>query len=97
MPLPLHFQGLNIKELGGGGGERVRISQLRLQLVNHLTNALQFETDPLNTQMLLGGLLFCVQDASLCEAMDSISQHNFAPDKDANIMSSGIFCLCLLL
>ena len=89
LPLPLHFQGLAIKELGCGGGERVRISQLRLQTVNLLTNALQFETDPINTQMLLGGLLFCVQDATLCEAMDSISQHNFGADKDVNVMSSG--------
>lgn len=38
---------------------------------------------------IAGGLLFCVQDAALCEVMDSISQHNFSTDRDHNIMSSG--------
>ncbi|KAK3862467.1 hypothetical protein Pcinc_031674 [Petrolisthes cinctipes] len=89
LPLPLHFQGLHIKEIGNNSGERLALSQLRPQLVNLLTNALQVETDPANTQMLLGGLLFCVQDAALCEAMDSISQHNYSADRDHNIMSSG--------
>ena len=27
--------------------------------------------------MFAGGLMFCVQDASICEAMDSVSQHNY--------------------
>ncbi|XP_069947395.1 ral GTPase-activating protein subunit beta isoform X3 [Cherax quadricarinatus] len=89
LPLPLHFQGLQVKEVGSNSGERLSLSHLRPQLVNLLTNALQVETDPANTQMLLGGLLFCVQDAALCEVMDSISQHNFSTDRDHNIMSSG--------
>ncbi|XP_068208219.1 ral GTPase-activating protein subunit beta isoform X4 [Palaemon carinicauda] len=89
LPLPLHFQGLQVKEVGCSSGERVVLSHLRPQLVNLLSNALQVETDPANTQMLLGGLLFCVQDAALCEVMDSISQHNFSADRDHNIMSSG--------
>ncbi|XP_045133683.1 ral GTPase-activating protein subunit beta-like isoform X2 [Portunus trituberculatus] len=89
LPLPLHFQGLQVKEIGNNSGERLALSHLRPQLVNLLTNALQVETDPSNTQMLLGGLLFCVQDAALCEVMDSISQHNFSTDRDHNIMSSG--------
>ncbi|XP_045133691.1 ral GTPase-activating protein subunit beta-like isoform X7 [Portunus trituberculatus] len=88
LPLPLHFQGLQVKEIGNNSGERLALSHLRPQLVNLLTNALQVETDPSNTQMLLGGLLFCVQDAALCEVMDSISQHNFSTDRDHNIMSS---------
>ncbi|XP_042214710.1 ral GTPase-activating protein subunit beta-like isoform X3 [Homarus americanus] len=89
LPLPLHFQGLQVKEVGSNSGERLALSHLRPQLVNLLTSALQVETDPANTQMLLGGLLFCVQDAALCEVMDSISQHNFSTDRDHNIMSSG--------
>lgn len=89
LPLPLHFQGLQVKEVGNNSGERLALSQLRPQLVNLLTNALQVEVDPANTQMLLGGLLFCVQDAALCEVMDSVSQHNFSADRDHNIMSSG--------
>ncbi|XP_069158153.1 ral GTPase-activating protein subunit beta isoform X4 [Procambarus clarkii] len=88
LPLPLHFQGLQVKEVGNNSGERLSLSHLRPQLVNLLTNALQLETDPANTQMLLGGLLFCVQDAALCEVMDSISQLNFSTDRDHNIMSS---------
>ncbi|KAG0723198.1 Ral GTPase-activating protein subunit beta [Chionoecetes opilio] len=89
LPLPLHFQGLQVKEVGNNSGERLALSHLRPQLVNLLTNALQVETDPFNTQMLLGGLLFCVQDAALCEVMDSISQHNFSAERDHNVMSSG--------
>ncbi|XP_076069482.1 ral GTPase-activating protein subunit beta isoform X2 [Oratosquilla oratoria] len=89
LPLPLHFQGLPVKEVGAGMSERITFLQLRPQLVNLLSNALQVETDPTNTQMLLGGLLYCVQDASLYEAMDSISQHNFASDREQNLMSSG--------
>ncbi|KAK7085953.1 hypothetical protein SK128_026618, partial [Halocaridina rubra] len=96
LPLPLHFQGLQVKEIGSNSGERLVLSHLRPQLVNLLSNALQVETDPANTQMLLGGLLFCVQDAALCEVMDSISQHNFSSDRDHNIMSSVGCCNPLL-
>lgn len=89
LPLPLHFQGLQVKEVGNNSNERITLSHLRPQLVNLLSNALQVESDPVNTQMLLGGLLFCVQDAAFCEVMDSISQHNFSTERDHNIMSSG--------
>lgn len=43
-----------MKEIGNNSGERLALSHLRPQLVNLLTNALQVETDPSNTQMLLG-------------------------------------------
>ena len=46
-----------MKEIGNNSGERLALSHLRPQLVNLLTNALQVETDPSNTQMLLGSHL----------------------------------------
>lgn len=52
------FQGLQVKEIGNNSGERLALSHLRPQLVNLLTNALQVETDPSNTQMLLGTVSF---------------------------------------
>ena len=51
---------------------------MRPQLLSLLSTALQTETHPPTLHLLLGGLLFCVQDASLCEAMDSVSQHNYS-------------------
>lgn len=51
------FQGLQVKEIGNNSGERLALSHLRPQLVNLLTNALQVETDPSNTQMLLGKVI----------------------------------------
>ncbi|XP_047737392.1 ral GTPase-activating protein subunit beta [Hyalella azteca] len=77
LPLPLHFQELTIKEVGVAG-ERHKLSQFRPQLLNLLSTALQSETQPSTIHTLLGGLMFCVQDASLWEAMDSVSQHNYS-------------------
>lgn len=48
------FKGLQVKEVGNNSNERITLSHLRPQLVNLLSNALQVESDPVNTQMLLG-------------------------------------------
>lgn len=54
----LFFKGLQVKEVGSNSSERVTLSLLRPQLVNLLSNALQVESDPVNTQMLLGTLIW---------------------------------------
>lgn len=54
-------------------------------------NALQVETDPQNTHMLLGGLLLCVQDSAIFEETETnteLYQSSPAPS-DANLLSSG--------
>ncbi|KAB7494889.1 Ral GTPase-activating protein subunit beta [Armadillidium nasatum] len=89
LPLPLHFQGLCIKELNSSvPNAKVPLSHLRPQLVNLISGALQVETDATNIQMLLAGLVFCVQDSTLGENADNLSQHTMACDKDSNILSS---------
>lgn len=59
-------QSLQVKEVGTNSGERLVLSQLRPQLVNLLTNALQVETDPANTQMLLGEAYPTLVNTVLC-------------------------------
>lgn len=59
-------------------------------------NALQVETDPQNTHMLLGGLLLTVQDAVTFEETDANSDPFHAsppPANDSNLLSSGL-CWC---
>lgn len=56
-------------------------------------NAIQVETDPQNTHMLLGGLMLCVQDSALFEECADINvdtrQTSPAPS-DTNLLSSGM-------
>lgn len=56
-------------------------------------NAIQVETDPQNTHMLLGGLMLCVQDSALFEECAEINvdarQTSPAPN-DTNLLSSGM-------
>lgn len=56
-------------------------------------NAIQVETDPQNTHMLLGGLMLCVQDSALFEECAEINvdtrQTSPAPS-DTNLLSSGM-------
>uniref|UniRef100_A0A8C5TZB7 Ral GTPase-activating protein subunit beta n=1 Tax=Malurus cyaneus samueli TaxID=2593467 RepID=A0A8C5TZB7_9PASS len=47
----------------------VTFLSLKLRLVNILIGALQTETDPNNTQMILGAMLNIVQDSALLEAI----------------------------
>lgn len=59
-------------------------------------NALQVETDPQNTHMLLGGLLLTVQDAVTFEETEASSDLFHAsppPASDSHLLSSG---LCLV-
>lgn len=66
-------------------------AQLKPRLINVLMNALQVETDPQNTHMLLGGLLLCVQDSATFEENETnadLYQSSPAPS-DANLLSSG--------
>lgn len=67
--------------------------QLKPRLINILMNAIQVETDPQNTHMLLGGLMLCVQDSALFEECAEINvearQTSPAPS-DTNLLSSGM-------
>lgn len=67
--------------------------QLKPRLINILMNAIQVETDPHNTHMLLGGLMLCVQDSALFEECAEINvdarQTSPAPS-DTNLLSSGM-------
>ncbi|XP_034250605.1 ral GTPase-activating protein subunit beta isoform X1 [Thrips palmi] len=98
--LPLHFQNLTIKDLnpntGMGCSDRTPLtfSQLKPRLMNLLINALQVESDPQNTQMLLGGLLLSVQDSAAFELSDQVSQPDAGnsglttSDSASNLLSS---------
>ncbi|XP_043195120.1 ral GTPase-activating protein subunit beta-like isoform X3 [Amphibalanus amphitrite] len=67
LALPLHFQGLPVREPVPGDRPPVSFLQLRPRLVGLLVTGLQQEADPVNCQMMLGGLLMCVQDSALYE------------------------------
>lgn len=55
-------------------------------------NLLLVETDSVNAQMLLGGLLLAVQDSAACEECELVTQ----PDCSSNVFSSGfyVYYLC---
>lgn len=73
--------------------------QLKPKLINILMNALQMESDPQNTHMLLGGLLLSVQDSVTFEDQENSPDMN-AASSGPNLMSSGkifgIHCVNLL-
>lgn len=88
--LPLHFQNTPIKELISGGHDQQRpltFGQLKPKLMNLLMNALQIETDPQNTHMLLGGLFLCVQDSAIFEKIEQIQQP--ITETTSTLLSSG--------
>lgn len=62
-------------------------AQLKPRLMNLVMNALQVETDPQNTHMLLGSLFLCVQDSAIFEKVEQVTQ----PPTEAttNLLSSG--------
>ncbi|XP_077493557.1 ral GTPase-activating protein subunit beta isoform X4 [Amblyomma americanum] len=72
LPLPLHYGNLNVKDFGSG--QPITFQSLRARLMNLLIGALQNEPDSTNTQMLLAGLLFCVQDATAYEEANQVTQ-----------------------
>lgn len=51
-------------------------------------SALQIETDSLNTHMLLGGLMLCVQDSVNFEEVEN-SPSEVQSARDTNLLSSG--------
>lgn len=87
--LPLHFQTLGIRDLGGSD-KTITFIQLKPRIMNILMNALQVETDAQNTHMLLGGLLLAVQDAVTFEDQEIIEEASAAPTPETNLLSSGL-------
>ncbi|XP_031623328.1 ral GTPase-activating protein subunit beta isoform X4 [Contarinia nasturtii] len=91
LALPLHFQTLPIRDLTNAPDKVITFIQLKPRLINILMNAIQVETDPQNTHMLLGGLMLCVQDSALFEECAEINvdarQTSPAPS-DTNLLSS---------
>lgn len=91
--LPLHFHNLPIRDLPGSRNDPtgpVTFASLKPRLMNLVMNALQVETDALNTHMLLGCLLACVQDSAALEQVDqSPSQQDNADNFTSNLLSSG--------
>ncbi|XP_041953409.1 ral GTPase-activating protein subunit beta-like isoform X2 [Alosa sapidissima] len=78
IPLPLHFGHVKTEVILEGkfnndencpGDQPMSFLSLRLRLVNILIGALQTETDPGNTQMILGAMLNMVQDSALLESI----------------------------
>ncbi|XP_063730875.1 ral GTPase-activating protein subunit beta isoform X1 [Eleginops maclovinus] len=78
LPLPHHFgniksevllEGKFNEEDGWPHDQPVSFLSLRLRLVNVLIGALQTETDPTNTQLILGAMLNIVQDSALLESI----------------------------
>ncbi|XP_076655092.1 ral GTPase-activating protein subunit beta isoform X2 [Halictus rubicundus] len=95
LALPLHFQNLTIKELPITSNPiisdkgHVTFAQLKSRLMNLLINALQVETDPQNTHMLLGALLLSVQDSAAAEEVEQVTQPDtVAHDSTVNLLSS---------
>ncbi|XP_035779018.1 ral GTPase-activating protein subunit beta-like isoform X2 [Anopheles albimanus] len=92
LALPLHFQALPIRDIMGGPNDRsISFIVLKPRLINILMNALQVETDPHNTHMLLGGLHLCVQDSvtfEACEANPATMNAMHATTEAPNLLSS---------
>lgn len=65
----------------------ITFAQLKPRLMNLVMNALQIETDPQNTHMLLGSLFLCVQDSSIYEKVEQVTQP--PTDTSSNLLSSG--------
>lgn len=62
-------------------------AQLKPRLMNLVMNALQVESDPQNTHMLLGCLSLCVQDAAAFESVEQVTQPT--TETASNLLSSG--------
>ncbi|XP_071374651.1 ral GTPase-activating protein subunit beta-like isoform X1 [Centroberyx affinis] len=79
LPLPHHFGPVQSEVLLEGkfsGDDVTAVSCLSLKrrLINILIGALQTETDPTNTQMILAAMLNLVQDSALLEAVEQTQQ-----------------------
>ncbi|XP_066558893.1 ral GTPase-activating protein subunit beta isoform X5 [Amia ocellicauda] len=83
LPLPHHFGNVKSEVLLEGKfsnddsslhDKPLAFLSLKLRLVNILIGALQTETDPNNTQMILGAMLNIVQDSALLESIGAQSE-----------------------
>ncbi|XP_015122062.1 ral GTPase-activating protein subunit beta isoform X3 [Diachasma alloeum] len=95
LALPLHFQNLPIREFSLSPMDNnpdktpLTFGQLKPRLMNLLINALQVESDPLNTHMLLGGLLLSVQDSATAEEVEqSAPLDTVDNDTSTNLLTS---------
>lgn len=89
LPLPLHFFNLPIKAIPSSEKSSLTFQSLRIRLVNLLINALQVETESTNTHMLLGGLLFYIQDSAASEEVEQITQPSL--NDNASVESANSF------
>lgn len=88
VPLPMHFQSLIVRELGGdnasttsaNGARALTFIQLRPRLLHLLAQCLQCENDPINCQMLLSAASAVVLDSAGSESGlscdESIDRHS---------------------
>ncbi|GAB6026097.1 hypothetical protein CHUAL_012300 [Chamberlinius hualienensis] len=89
LPLPLHFRALPIKDLLGQTDKHPRtFQQYRGRLVNLLISSIYSETDSVNIQMLLGGLLLTIQDSTACEEDHLTWQQDGLNDSTSPLLSS---------
>uniref|UniRef100_A0A8C7Z4B9 Ral GTPase activating protein non-catalytic subunit beta n=1 Tax=Oryzias sinensis TaxID=183150 RepID=A0A8C7Z4B9_9TELE len=98
LPLPHHFgniksevllEGKFNEEDGCPHDQPVSFLSLRLRLVNVLIGALQTETDPTNTQLILGAMLNIVQDSALLESIgaqtETVTLRNQSHSRNSSI------------
>lgn len=81
--------------LGGSDKPQLKFQNLRPRLTNLLISALQYEVDSVNAQMLLGGLLYVIQDITLCDELEVPLQQDTSNDSTSSLLASGnlgIFC-----
>ncbi|CAG01700.1 unnamed protein product, partial [Tetraodon nigroviridis] len=103
LPLPHHFgniksevllEGKFNEEDGWPHDQPVSFLSLRLRLVNVLIGALQTETDPTNTQLILGAMLNIVQDSALLESIgaqtETVRLHATTRSQSHSRTNSGI-------
>ncbi|XP_062316123.1 ral GTPase-activating protein subunit beta-like [Osmerus eperlanus] len=97
LPLPHHFGNIKSEVLlegkfgeddGSPHDQPVSFLSLRLRLVNVLIGALQTETDPNNTQLILGAMLNIVQDSALLEAIGTQTETGSVDGSHAGLRSN---------
>ncbi|XP_042084081.1 ral GTPase-activating protein subunit beta isoform X5 [Haplochromis burtoni] len=98
LPLPHHFgniksevllEGKFNEEDGWPHDQPVSFLSLRLRLVNVLIGALQTETDPTNTQLILGAMLNIVQDSALLESIGAQTETGSIDGSHSTLRSQG--------
>ncbi|CAL8111145.1 unnamed protein product [Orchesella dallaii] len=87
LALPLHFLNVPIRDIHDKAGHATTFIQLKPRLANVLISALQVETDSLNIQMLLGGLIMLVSDTAAFEDVDKPSVP-LGTESPTNLLSS---------